>query len=160
MKDKKTNQIAVYDLDSSNKEQIKIIADWYFKEWGTPIERTFSRLKNQPGKDLLFQLIALKESRLLATAGLGNQVGLLKVYGKFNHLKPWLALLYTEEDYRKQGIGKLLIDETERKAKALNLSTIYLYTFTAESLYTKCGWEKIDMVQYKGHDTVIMKKEL
>ena len=42
----------------------------------------------------------------------------------------------------------------------MGLPAIYLYTFTAESLYTKCGWKTIDKVSYKGYGTVIMQKEI
>ena len=153
------DKITIRRLEPSNKDYIRIIANWYFEEWNTPIEKTFSRLENQPGEDVLFQLVATKEDQLIATVGLGNKVNLIKVHKRYEHLKPWVALLYTQEADRKQGVGQLLLEEINRQAKAIALKEIYLYTFTAESLYTKCGWKEIDRAQYKGHDTVIMKKQ-
>ena len=74
--------------------------------------------------------------------------------------KPWVALLYTDKDYRNQGLGRLLLEQLEHCAQESKLSKIYLYTFTAESLYRRCGWKQIERVVYKDKDTVVMEKEL
>ena len=87
--------ITIQHLDAKDKGHIHTIARWYYEEWGTPIEKTTARLANQPGPDVLFQLIAIEGNTLVGTAGLGHQINLIKVHEQFSHLKPWVALLYT-----------------------------------------------------------------
>jgi N-acetylglutamate synthase-like GNAT family acetyltransferase len=82
------------------------------------------------------------------------------VHERFRNLKPWVALLYIEQKYRRLGGGKLLLEEIERQAREIKQNEIYSYTFTAESLFVKCGWNEVDRVKYKGYDTVILKKEI
>jgi len=152
-------EIKIDCLDFNDKDKINTIANWYFDEWSTPKEKTFNRLESQPNDDVLVQVIATKQNQLLGTAGLANQVNLIKVHERFKFYKPWVALIYTDKLYRRQGIGKLMLEEIEKHAKKNNLKEIYLYSFTAESLYIKCGWKTIDRVSYKEHNTAIMKKE-
>jgi len=157
---KMTKEIKITRLNSGDKDLIGQIADWYFDEWNIPRTTTINRLANQPNNDVLFQLVLTKDSKPIATGGLYNNVGLLNDHKKFNHFKPWVALLYTDKHSRNQGIGQMLLKEIEGAAKELKVSTIYLYTFTAETLYKRSGWLQIESVSYKGHDTVIMEKKV
>ena len=155
-----STHINIEKLDPGDREKISIIANWYFDEWNTPIEKTFYRLENQPNVNVLFHLVAAHENKLIATGGLYNTVNLFKIHKRFNRYGPWVALLYTEKNYRNKGFGRLLLEKIEWYAKELNLKEIFLYTFTAESLYRRCGWKQLERVIYKGYDTVIMNKEL
>lgn len=153
-------QITVRKLKSAEMDLIVKIAKWYFDEWHTPIDKTIHRLANQPNDDVLFQLVLIKENKLVATGGLCNNVNIFHVHPKFKKFKPWVALLYTDEPYRNQGLGKMLLEKIEQCAKETGLTKIYLYTFTAESLYRRSGWRQVERVQYKNHDTVVMEKEI
>ncbi|PCJ64112.1 MAG: hypothetical protein COA58_14090 [Bacteroidetes bacterium] len=152
--------INIKNLKATEQETISTIANWYFDEWETPAVETFNRLENLPNQKALLQVVASIDDKLIGTAGLANDVNLTQVYKKFNHLKPWVALIYTVPNYRKHGIGRLLLEAIEQQAIEMGLKDIYLCTFTAESLYTKCGWEKLERVNYKGYDSVIMKKRI
>jgi GNAT superfamily N-acetyltransferase len=154
------SEILINKLEPTDKDLILKIANWYFDEWNTPIDKTIHRLTNQPNEDVLFQLVLTKENNVIATGGLCNNVGILKVHEKFNKFKPWVALLYTENSYRHQGLGKLLLEQLEWFAKESKLAKIYVYTYTAESLYRRCGWTQIERVNYKDHDTVVMEKDI
>lgn len=153
-------EIKITRLNSEDRDLVGQIADWYFDEWNIPRTTTIDRLANQPNNDVLFQLVLTKDSKPIATGGLYNKVGLLNDHKKFNHFKPWVALLYTEQHNRNQGIGQILLREIEVGAKEMKLSTIYLFTFTAETLYKRAGWAPIERVSYKGHDTVVMEKKI
>lgn len=150
--------INIRPLDASEKDVILTIADWYHKEWQTPVKKTIRRLTNQPDRETLFQLVLTVDDRVVATGGLCNEVNMVKVYPEFGRFKPWVGLLYTHKDYRQQGLGSRLLRAIERRAKGEGYPVIYLYTFTAESLYRKCGWEAMDRVLYKDHETAVMKK--
>jgi GNAT superfamily N-acetyltransferase len=152
--------VTIRKLDASEDELILKIANWYFEEWDTPIEKTVQRLKSQPNDDTLFQLVLSVENKVVATGGLCNNVNILNVHQELGKFKPWLALLYTEKNSRNNGLGKILLEQIEKCASEEKLTDIYLYTFTAESLYKRSGWIEINSVNYKNHRTVIMKKEL
>ncbi len=153
-------EIIIRKLCSTEKDLILKIAHWYFDEWNTPIDKTIRRLTNQPSDDVLCQLVLIKEDKLIATGGLYNNVNISNIHRKFGKFKPWIALLYTDKSYRNHGLGKILLEQIESCAKEYNLTKIYLYTFTAETLYRRCGWKQIERVTYKDHDTVVMEKEI
>lgn len=141
-------------------ETIELIAGWYFDEWAIPRERTISRLKNHPNEDILFQVILKQGNNPIATGGLYNNVGILQVHPKYKELSPWVALLYTSREYRNNGFGTKLLEEIKEAARERQISTLYLYTFTAEILYIRNGWTVMERVDYRGQDTVVMKKEI
>ena len=150
--------IHIQTLNPADQPTIQKIANWYYNEWQTPIQKTIDRLSGGKESGLHFQLVAVQNDEVIATGGLSDQVNLLNVYPEYQQYGPWVALLYTEEACRQQGIGKTLLKHIESEARALQLDKIYLYTFTAEAMYQKSGWQTIDTVQYKGHQTVIMEK--
>ena len=153
-----TTEIKIHKLDPFDQKNILKIANWYNDEWNTPIEKTINRLSNQPNADVFFQLVLSKEDKVITTGGLCNEVNLLKIHPEFKALGPWVALLYTDQKHRSQGLGKALLEQIEYHAHEHNLEKIYLYTFTAEALYKKSGWTTIATVKYKNEDTAVMEK--
>lgn len=154
------SEIKIEKLDPSDEDLIQKIAQWYFDEWDTPIEKTVRRLSNQPSQDTLFQLVLSSNQKVVATGGLGNKVNIYKVHPKLKKFSPWIGLLYTQKEYRNKGFGSILLKEIERCAIEKDLKKIYLYTFTAESLYQRLGWKEIERAMYKDHDTAVMEKNL
>ncbi len=72
------------------------------------------------------------------------------VIGGFDGRRGLLYHLAVEADYRKQGIGSLLMDEVERRLKAKGCLKCYLMV-TAENenamrFYESLGWERMDTV--------------
>ena len=152
--------LTIEKLDPSNQNEINRIAGWYHTEWKIPIEKTTERLLNQDPNDVLFQLVLKKNNTPIATGGLYNIVGILFEHERFRKFKPWVALLYTTPENRHCGYGAQLLSEIEIIAKKTGIPCLYLYTFTAEALYLKNGWKPMERVIYKGHNTVIMSKEI
>jgi len=154
------DEISFHKVQSNNNGLIELIANWYFTEWDIPIENTLKRLENTPNNDVIFQLILSRDDEPIATGGLYNKVGLLNDHPKFKKFGPWVALLYTIKNNRNLGFGKKLLYKIEEISKGMGLNRIYLHTFTAERLYLKNNWKPIERVAYKGHVTVVMKKEI
>jgi GNAT superfamily N-acetyltransferase len=132
---------------------IDTISRWYEQEWDTKPQTTARLLKT-------FQVIAREKGIPVGTAGLYDDVSLLNVYPQFRAYRPWLGMLYVVPGKRLLGIGSLLCSRIEQQARAQNNRKIYLYTFTAEQMYRKLAWIEMKRVVYKGHDTVIMYKDL
>lgn len=159
----KPNNLKPFQIEKllpSDEETILKIADWYFEEWETPLNKTINRLSGSEDGGLYFQLVAKHKGEVVATGGLSDIVNLQNVYPEYKNYGPWVALLYTSPKFRNQGIGAALLKQIEEEAVRLHFEKIYLYTFTAEPLYRKSGWQPIQRVRYKNHDTVVMEKEI
>jgi len=152
--------IIITPLDPADKDLILKIARWYFREWNTPIDKTVRLLTTYPNEVVLIQVILTVEGEVVATGSIRHLPNILNRHGCLSQFGPWLGALYTQAEYRRQGLGKMLLENLEREARKEGLSKIYLYTFTAESLYKRCGWKVITRVTYKDHDTVVMEKDL
>jgi GNAT superfamily N-acetyltransferase len=74
-------------------------------------------------------------------------------------LAPWLGDLVVEPSYQKQGIGKMLIDAITNKADELGFRKLYLFTFdpTIPDYYTRLGWKKIGMDEFKSNPVTVME---
>ncbi|KAA3637957.1 MAG: GNAT family N-acetyltransferase [Bacteroidetes bacterium] len=152
--------ITITLLAPSDKEQIAQIARWYEEEWGTPAEINIQRLSTHPNQDIIFHLKLSINGEVVAAGGLWNTVNIFNFHENLKQYRPWIAALYTLESFRGRGLGSLVLEHIEQRALELGLEKIYLYTFTAQDLYRKHGWVKIDTVEYKGHATVVMEKQL
>lgn len=144
-------------LSNNDLVSINQIAKWYYHEWQTPIDKTIKRLTQQANNDLIFQLTLTVNNLLISTVGLCKEVNIFKVYPEFKRYSPWLALLYTDKEYRGKGFGEQIVSNLMDKARSKDISEIYLYTFTAEKLYKKLGWQEITRIRYKGNDTALLK---
>lgn len=152
--------LQICELDKNDNARITQIAQWYEDEWQSPKERTIQRLSSQPNEYLLCQLLLVQEDELLGSGALCHDPNILKVYPNLSAYGPWIAMLVTAKSKRGRGLGAFLLQALENKAIELGFSTLYLYTFTAESLYKRAGWTTFMTVDYKQHSTVVMKKEL
>lgn len=152
--------ISISILDRSDRKAIQEIAGWYLNEWQIPEATTIERLVNQSKDDIVVHFVASADGRIVATGGLHRKVGILKIYPRMEELGPWVAVLYTIPQYRKLGIGEQLMARIEDAAQEAGFKKIYLYTYTAESLYRRCGWSEIERVQYKGHSCALMAKSV
>lgn len=152
--------ITINQLDAGNSELIQQLADWYFEEWEIPKQLTIERLSDQPNDDIYFQLVLYVNREPVGTGCVRNQPNILNVHPHLKQYTPTVSMLCVKQNHRGQGFGAMLLKQTEHEAKQLGLDKLYLYTFTAESLYTRSGWQVIDRVWYKDHDTVVMEKKI
>lgn len=139
---------------------IERVAGWYFKEWGIPKETTIGRLSTHPNEVVFAQLVLKEGNRVIATGGLYHHVSLSIIFPEYKALSPWIALLYTDKDYRGKGYGTLLLESLEAYAAAEGITQVFLFTSTAEKLYQRNGYKQVERLKYKGRDTVVMEKYL
>ena len=57
----------------------------------------------------------------------------------------YVSTVYVDENYRRKGYGKMLIEEMERRAKQLGANTIRLDTFNwqGKEFYLAMGYEQV-----------------
>ena len=64
-------------------------------------------------------------------------------------LSPNLCALYVEEEYRKRGLGKYILDFIREDMADMGIERLYLVTDHTE-FYEKCGWDFLTMVRDEG----------
>jgi N-acetylglutamate synthase-like GNAT family acetyltransferase len=75
-------------------------------------------------------------------------------------LTPWLAGVFVKPQCRGKGIGSALVRHIEGEARSLGVSTLYLYTPNAESLYERLDWSVTEHCEYRNTNVVVMSKKL
>ena len=68
----------------------------------------------------------------------------------------WIQSVYTQKDWRKQGVFSQLLDEIKHRAKKQHVKILRLYTHTtninAQKAYVAVGWEKKSYFIYQLKD--------
>lgn len=142
------------------KQYINQIADWIYGEFikghipNCSYLDIVSSIKDRKISKIPMTLICLHNDKCIGTISLfSNDLS------KLQQFTPWLAALYVDKKYRKNGIAKLLITEVENIVKKLGYSKLYLRTETAGEYYSKLGWNKfIDITDENGIFTSVYEK--
>ena len=156
-----SDNINIRYLNPDDRETRTLLCQWYELEWHIPPEATLERLADtHPEAQAPFHRILYKNDVPVATGGLHTVVNILKIHPELERYGPWISLLYSVPELRGKGIGALLCTDITELARQAGFSAIYLYTYTAESLYARLGWETIDSLPYKGYENALMRKQL
>lgn len=75
-------------------------------------------------------------------------------------LTPWLAGVFVQPEFRRRGHATTLIRQVEAFALAAGVHVLWLYTSTAETLYTRLGWQRIGTETEAGEEVVLMRRSL
>jgi GNAT superfamily N-acetyltransferase len=77
-------------------------------------------------------------------------------------LTPWLASVLVLPQCRGHGYSTPLVKHVEGFAAAMSVPTLWLYTWTAEPLYARLGWERVGIERDTDRDieVVLMKRDL
>jgi predicted N-acetyltransferase YhbS len=75
-------------------------------------------------------------------------------------LTPWLGGLFVLPQYRRRGIGSVLISRIVAEAERLRLPCLYLWTPSSEGLYARHGWTLLERAPYHGYEISIMNRPL
>jgi predicted N-acetyltransferase YhbS len=106
-----------------------IVASWIHHEWWTQkpghSARTMeTRLRQAKDPDRIpLSLLALVNNVPAGTINLVENDAETRP-----HLSPWLAALYVQPRFRKQGVGSALVTALVKEARRLNIAAMYLGT--------------------------------
>ena len=77
-------------------------------------------------------------------------------------LTPWLASVLVMAPFRGQGYSGTLVRHVEAVAAAASVRTLWLYTWTAEPVYARLGWQRVGIERDTDRDieVVLMRREL
>lgn len=134
-------------------EYISQVADWLYS--------TFIK-KQHPDFSYREFLQVLKERDTYIVLENDICVGTISLFGndlkKLPNLTPWLAALYVEEQYRKRGYAKELVNFLIMEVKKKGFKMLYLRTETAQKYYESIGWEFVmDIKDEDGIETSVYK---
>lgn len=136
------------------------ISAWFHDEWSdlmgseTPadVERHISRWI---ARDTIpTALVAVVEDQVVGTVALKGKA--FDHYGE----APWLAGLFVVPQYRKSGIGFQLLRAAEKKAAAMGIHKLYLYTPRAQRFYETLGWRRKEELAVASINVTVMEKIL
>jgi N-acetylglutamate synthase-like GNAT family acetyltransferase len=77
-------------------------------------------------------------------------------------LTPWLASVLVRPQFRGRGYSVPLIQQVEAVAAAASVPTLWLYTWSAEPLYARLGWQRVGVERDADRDieVVLMNRQL
>ncbi len=151
------NDIKIYRLENK-PDFAKEVSDWIESSWGIlPIHDYFKAILGRQKWYLNYPvtLIATSNEKIIGTVSL-----LLNDLETRPEINPWIGCLFVKEEYRKNGVGSILMNEIEKFfASNFFTETCYLFTEDQDQLYRKLGWSFVEMDTYHGRKIAIMKKD-
>jgi N-acetylglutamate synthase-like GNAT family acetyltransferase len=61
---------------------------------------------------------------------------------------------------RGHGYAAQLIAAVEQEARQASISTLWLFTNTAERVYVRAGWQTVETIQHDGKPFALMRRDL
>jgi GNAT superfamily N-acetyltransferase len=104
---------------------------------------------------------AVPATRLAFVDGeLAGSVGLLaNDHSRIRRWSPWLASLLVLPQFRRRGIGAMLVHEAVAIAARFGIERLYLYTDDAAAFYARLGWSMVERVDLGGWPVDVMSIE-
>jgi len=120
-------------------------AEWFNSKWGVPTEAYLECMDAYlSGETELGWYLCLDGEKIV-----GGMCVIENDFHDRKDLTPNVCAVYTEEDYRKQGIAGKLLNLTVEDLRSKGISPAYLLTDHI-SFYERYGWEFLCMVQGDG----------
>lgn len=139
-------------------EVIPTICEWHHNEWaylnpGRPLANRLEEMQEHLlGKTVPATYVAFIDGKPVGSASV-----LVCDMDERAHLSPWLASVYVLGDFRRQAIGRKLVQKIMQHVADGGIEVFYLYTPDREHFYRHMGWETIEKMNYHGADVTLMK---
>jgi GNAT superfamily N-acetyltransferase len=75
-------------------------------------------------------------------------------------LNPWLAAVYVVPEARGRGLAAQVVAAVEAEARRRSIDTLWLYTWTAERVYQRIGWQTTEHFPRKNRQYALMRRDL
>lgn len=131
---------------TTKPDLLQIAAKWFHEKWGIPLMAYQESMQEcLTGKNSVPQwYMAIEHGRIIGGLGV-----IENDFHDRKDLRPNVCAVYTEENYRCQGIAGALLRYVCVDMKAQGIDTLYLVT-DHTSFYERYGWEFLCMVQGDG----------
>ncbi len=123
-----------------------IAAEWFHNKWGIPLEAYQESIDDSlaDGAIIPSWYLCLDGSKIIGGMGV-----IENDFHDRKDLTPNVCAVYTEEEYRGQGIAGRLLNFLCKDMKSRGIDTLYLITDHTD-FYERYGWEFLCMVQGDG----------
>jgi N-acetylglutamate synthase-like GNAT family acetyltransferase len=139
---------------------VPVVAGWRWAAFdaphGRPLARTAAGVARQTARHGTPQCLVLLEDGIpVGTAALVDDDSASRP-----ELGPWLASLVVAPEARGRGHAARLVHAVEAAARESGHAGLWLYTWTAEELYARLGWQRVGPIEEEGVTAVLMRREL
>lgn len=133
-------------LSLSERPELKeCAADWLHNKWGVSKEAYLKCMDAYLSGDTEYGwYICLNEDKIVGGMGV-----IENDFHNRKDLRPNICAVYTEKNYRKQGIAGRLLHMTVEDLRSKGISPVYLVT-DHTGFYERYGWKFLCMVQGDG----------
>lgn len=123
----------------------KRAAEWFHSKWGVPVEAYLECMDAYLTKETEYGwFLALDGEKIVGGLGV-----IENDFHNRKDLTPNICAVYTEEEYRGQGIAGKLLNMAVEDLRQKDISSAYLVT-DHTGFYERYGWEFLCMVQGDG----------
>lgn len=129
---------------SDKPEVIEGAARWFHSKWHVPVDAYIESMNaslNTMTAVPMWYIIQDESDQIIAGLGV-----IENDFHKRPDLTPNICAVFVEEDYRKMGLAKALLDHACEELAKGQISDVYLLT-THTEFYERCGWEFHCMVE-------------
>ena len=124
---------------------IQPAAEWFHSKWGVPTQAYLDCMESYlQGETEYGWYLCLDGNRIVGGLGV-----IENDFHDRKDLTPNVCAVYTEEEYRKQGIAGHLLNMAVEDLRGKGISPAYLVT-DHTGFYERYGWEFLCMVQGDG----------
>lgn len=117
-------------------------AQWFHEKWGVPKEAYLECMEDYLNKRTEYGwYLCLDNGKIVGGMGV-----IENDFHDRKDLSPNVCAVYTEEEYRSQGIAGKLLNMVVKDMKSKGITPIYLVT-DHTCFYERYGWEFLCMVQ-------------
>ncbi len=140
------------------RECLEKICTWHHNEWGylnpgRTLEARIEKMREHfDGNTIPATYVAEIDGKIVGSASI-----LESDMPERPELKPWLASVFVDPDYRKNQVGRTVVLKIMQHAREAGIKTLYLYTPDREHFYKHMGWKTIEKLEYHGANVTLMK---
>lgn len=128
-------------------------AHWFSQKWDIPVEayqESIQKCIEQKTGIPQWYIVLDDKEKIIAGAGIIDND-----FHDRKDLSPNLCALFVEEQYRKQGIAKDILNFARKELGTMGFEKLYLVTDHTE-FYEKCGWNFLTTVNDDEGDSIRM----
>ena len=163
VRERRYNSAMTIDYLANHRSSIPKLARYFFDEWRSVYDERNMALDDVSASfearanidSLPLTLVAIDGDEVIGTGSL--KLDDLELRPQFS---PWLGGLFVVPEHRNQGVATALIERLVHEARRLDVTVLYLWTPSAESLYANLGWNTIERLDYCGYAVSVMKQTL
>jgi GNAT superfamily N-acetyltransferase len=151
-----TSVVSVID----RPDLVEVTVRWRWNEWlrnKEPFEDAFKRARQATALRLKIpqSFVLLVDDEPVGTASITAHD-----LEERPDLTPWLAGVFVVPKARGQGYAGQLVAAVEEEARRASISTLWLYTNTAERIYARVGWRTVKTILHDGTPHALMRRDL